>query len=100
MGDRYYSYYNCPKCGEKNGVEIYDAPSCLQYLEACQYCDYKVDLDYYEETENCLVLLSKSDAEKKGYFCQFCNNYLLPGIERITKVCIKCKTEEKNEKIT
>lgn len=66
MGDRTYSYYNCPKCGKKSGVEIYDAPSSLLYVEACTYCDYTVDLDYYETKPNTIELLSTPDAIKRG----------------------------------
>ena len=39
MGDRTYSYYDCPQCGKKNGVEIYDHPSALMYVERCD-CGY------------------------------------------------------------
>jgi len=66
MGDRTYSYYNCPKCGKKGGVEIYDAYSSLMYVEACQHCDYRVDLDYYETAPNTLELLSTDEAKKRG----------------------------------
>lgn len=66
MGDGRYSYYDCPKCGAKWGVEIYDAPSCMLYVGSCQYCDYKVDLDYYETDPDTLELLSSEDAKKRG----------------------------------
>ena len=66
MGDRTYTHYDCPKCGAKNGVEIYDAPSCLLYVEACQHCDFKVDLQYYETDPNTIELLSTADAKKRG----------------------------------
>jgi len=29
MGDRIWYFYDCPKCGAKDGVEVYDAPSCM-----------------------------------------------------------------------
>ena len=65
MGDRTYSYYDCPKCQTRSGVEIYDAPSCLLYVEACQHCDFKVDLDYYETEPNTIELLSSIEANKR-----------------------------------
>jgi len=90
MGDRTLSYYNCPKCGKKDGVEIYDAYSSMLYVEACQACDYKVDLNYYESELNVLVLLSKIEARKRGYYCRNCDNYLYPD-ERKEKLCEDCK---------
>jgi hypothetical protein len=98
MGDRTWYYSTCPKCGRKDGVETYDAPSCLQYFEGCQYCDYKVDLSYYEEKQNHLVLISKEEARKRGYLCKVCECPLWFE-ERVIGVCEDCfkKAEEKNE---
>lgn len=90
MGDRTYYYYDCPKCGLKDGVEVYDHSSALMYVEACQDCDYYVDLDYYEESENYLVLLSKADARDKGYLCNKCDQYLWLD-EREIGLCRDCK---------
>ena len=99
MGDRTWIFYDCPKCGKKDGVEIYDTYSSFLYYEGCQYCDYKVDLSYYEEKENHLILLSTPEAKKRGYLCKKCNLYLYPD-ERLLGVCEDClkKEEENNEK--
>lgn len=64
MGDRYISYYECPVCG--GTVEIYDAPTCLLYVEMCHDCEYKVDLDYYETQPHYLELLSPEEARSRG----------------------------------
>jgi hypothetical protein len=93
MGDRIWSYYDCPKCKKKDGVEIYDAYSSMLYVEACKYCDYKVDKHYFESEPNVLVLISKKEAFKRGYFCKNCNNYLYPD-ERKEKLCEDCKGEK------
>jgi len=90
MGDRIYGYYDCPKCGKRNGVEVYDHFSALLYVEKCQYCDYEVDLNYYEEDENTVVLCSKEEARKRGFLCKKCDDYLYFE-ERKTGICEKCK---------
>lgn len=46
MGDRYYSYEKCPKCGET--YELYDAPSSLMYVGICDNCGWSESKDYYE----------------------------------------------------
>lgn len=46
MGDRYISYYPCPKCGRE--IEEYDAPSCTMFCASCDYCDWKDLRDYFE----------------------------------------------------
>lgn len=66
MGDRTVSYYDCPNCNTVNGVEIYDAPSCRLYIEECKYCDFKVDIDYYELEKNHLLLLTPVEARERG----------------------------------
>lgn len=66
MGSRTYIYYTCPKCGKTDGVEIYAAPSCLQYSEACQYCDFRVDLNYYEDGPDKIRLCSHEEAKNRG----------------------------------
>jgi len=43
MGDRYISYFSCPKC--KTRVELYDAPSCMLYVNEQQNA---TDRDYAE----------------------------------------------------
>jgi anaerobic ribonucleoside-triphosphate reductase len=96
MGDRTTYYYKCPKCGRENGVEVYDAPSCLMYVESCQFCDYKVDKDYYEVDENHITLIDKKEARELGYLCKKCDRYLYFE-ERAIGICEDCfnKAEEK-----
>ena len=98
MGDRIWYYYDCPKCGTKNGVEVYNAPSCLQYSERCRFCDFYVDLNYYyeDDEETILVLLSKEQARKRGYSCKECDRPLV-GEERKKGICEDCR-KKLNEK--
>ena len=46
MGDRYFSYYPCPKCGAE--IEEYDAPSCTMFVAVCDECDWRDPKDYFE----------------------------------------------------
>jgi len=66
MGDKTWTYYDCPKCGKTEGVEIYDASNSLIYVEKCRYCDYKVDKDYYETGPHTIMLLTPEEARVKG----------------------------------
>ena len=66
MGDRYITYTDCPKCGGKGTLEIYDAPSCLQYVETCDKCDYLGGKTYYETSPNTIELLTKKQAKERG----------------------------------
>ena len=89
MGSREFWYYDCPECGEKNGVEVYDHFSAMCYSESCRSCDFKVDLEYYEESENHFVLISTSEARDKGFLCHKCDNYLYIE-EREGGLCEDC----------
>lgn len=93
MGDRIWYFYDCPKCGAKDGVEVYDAPSCMQYSERCRFCDYKVDLDYYYIDEYEIALLSKEQAKEKGLLCKKCERPLYPD-ELKEGICEDCKEGE------
>ena len=95
MGDRYTWYEDCPKCGGKGTLEMYDAPSCMQYSGICNECDYVIDLGYYEESENHLILISMKEARERGYLCKKCNSYLWID-ERGKGICADCK-EVNNE---
>lgn len=53
MGDRTWWKENCPSCG-LDTVEIYDAPSSLQFSRRCGGCGWTDGLSYYE-------------AEKRGF---------------------------------
>ncbi|RLG13658.1 hypothetical protein DRN69_05230 [Candidatus Pacearchaeota archaeon] len=97
MGSRTWYYYDCPKCRAKDGVEVYDAPSSLLHSEQCQYCDYKVDLDYYYISENEIALLSKKQAKEKGLLCKKCGQRLYPS-ELKEGICEACKIPRINSK--
>jgi len=90
MGDRYTWYEDCPKCKGKKTIECWDAPSCMIFSKICYECDWREDLNYYEEEKNCLVLISRKEAKRRGYFCEKCEQYLYPGFERKLKLCSKC----------
>lgn len=69
MGDRYIYFYDCPKCGLKNGVEVYDAPSCILFSEHCNNpeCDFRGNRDYYEvDHHGSVELLTPEQAKAKG----------------------------------
>ena len=66
MGDRYYSYEDCPKCGGKQTVEVYNAPSCYQFLRMCDECKWTDGLDYYETEPNTIELMTKEQAKERG----------------------------------
>lgn len=50
----------CPFCHLKT-LEIYDAPSCLDYSEICENCGYKSNLEYRENEEGELELKKKNE---------------------------------------
>lgn len=54
MGDRYFSYYPCPECGET--VEEYNAPSCGMLVAICDKCGWKADNPYLEEDDEARLL--------------------------------------------
>ena len=59
MGDRYYSYEKCPKCGET--YELYDAPSSLMYVGICENCNWSDPKDYYELGEHEVALMTPEE---------------------------------------
>ena len=61
MGDRTWWFENCPQCKTKESVEVYDAPSCLQWLKKCEKCGWNDGKDYYETAENEIQLLTKKE---------------------------------------
>ena len=68
MGDRYFWNEDCPKCGVKDGVECYDAPSCYQFSRRCSKCGWSDDLNYFETSPHTLELLTEEEAKKRGLF--------------------------------
>jgi len=73
MGDRYISYYDCPKCGEE--VELYDAPSSVMYVAICDKCGWREPLNYYEVADNEIVLCTKEEYNKKYKHTDWCQDY-------------------------
>ena len=65
MGDRTWWYEDCPKCKIKESVEVYDAPSCLQFLRKCDKCGWSDGLTYYETSPSTIELLTKEEAKKR-----------------------------------
>lgn len=59
MGDRYYSYLDCPKCGSE--YELYDAPSSLLYSGVCGRCGWSEPREYYETDEHTLELMTPEE---------------------------------------
>ena len=74
MGDRYYYYSDCPKCGAKQGLETYDAPSCYQYVVSCEVCGWvdRNSPNYYDIADNEIVLCTKEEYIKKYKYTPFC----------------------------
>jgi hypothetical protein len=66
MGDRTTWYEKCPQCEEEDGVEVYDAPSCLQWSCMCERCGWTDNKDYYETEPNTIELLHIDEAKKRG----------------------------------
>jgi hypothetical protein len=93
MGDRYTYYYDCPKCGKKNGVEVYNAPSCLMYYERCEHCDYRVNKNYYETDEHTISMMTDEEADKQGYRCKLCKELCLnfDDIKNHNSICWICR---------
>ena len=60
MGDRYYSFPNCPECGAE--YELYDAPSSLMYSGHCK-CGWSEPKDYYEIDEHTTALFTPEEYE-------------------------------------
>lgn len=65
MGDRFTWYEDCPKCKGIECVECYDAPSCMQFSRMCETCGWTDGLDYYEDVDGNLWLLTEDEARKK-----------------------------------
>lgn len=42
MGDRVWWNYDCPDCGEKDGVECYEQLTSNLKTESCKSCGYTV----------------------------------------------------------
>lgn len=59
MGDRYYSFEKCPKCGEM--YELYDAPSSLMYIGNCEGCGWSEPKTYYELSLHEIALFSPEE---------------------------------------
>ncbi len=64
MGDRTWWYENCIHCGGTNTIEVYDAPSCLQWLKKCDKCGWSDGKDYYDISENEIALLTKKELDE------------------------------------
>lgn len=64
MGDRTWWDETCPECGAT--IEVYDAPSSLQWSKVCENCHWTDGLDYYETGKNEISLLTKEQAKEKG----------------------------------
>ena len=78
MGDRITSYYKCPKC--KTGeVEEYDAASSLMFVATCDNCDYRDDREYFEISDNEIVLCTAEEARKNGglVICKRCKKEVM-----------------------
>ena len=65
MGDRTTWFEDCPKCGGKETVEVYDAPSCLQWTMQCDNCSWTDGYDYYETEPNTIEKLTEEQAIKR-----------------------------------
>ena len=89
MGDRTWWYEKCPKCGEE--IEVYDAPSCLQFSRECQ-CGWTDGLDYYEARDNVIELLTEKGARKKKliFDCPKCKQKMIWWEKEKYKMCIVC----------
>lgn len=59
MGDRYYSYLDCPKCGSE--YELYDAPSSLSYSGVCGKCGWSESREYYKTDEHTIELMTPEE---------------------------------------
>ena len=66
MGDRYTWYEDCPKCGAKDGIEVYDAPSSYMFSRRCDKCNWTDGLNYYETSPHTIELLTKEQATERG----------------------------------
>jgi hypothetical protein len=66
MGDKTMWREDCPKCKKEDGVECYDAPSCIQFSRSCDECGWRDGLDYYETGDNTIELLTQEEAKKRG----------------------------------
>ena len=66
MGDRYTWYEDCPTCGGKDTVEVYDAPSSYIFSRRCDKCNWTDGLNYYETEPDVIELMTEEEAEKKG----------------------------------
>jgi len=65
MGDRTIWREDCPKCGGKGTVEVYDAPSCIQWSCMCDKCGWNDGRDYYETEPNTIELLTEQQAKDR-----------------------------------
>lgn len=72
MGDRTTTYYPHGCGGE---VEEYDAPSSLLFVASCNKCGWNDYREYYETGEHTIELLTKEQAEAKG-FCTNCGYHM------------------------
>jgi hypothetical protein len=66
MGDRTFWSEDCPRCKREDSVEVYDAPSCMQFSRVCEVCNWTDDLDYYETGKNTIELLTKEEVVKRN----------------------------------
>ena len=96
MGDRTWWVEKCPKCGAD--IEVYDAPSCLQWCCHCTKCGYDDGLNYYEAPENCIVLCTREKAVKKGLImnCPICKKDMTWWERDKYKMCIMCHQIKKS----
>lgn len=62
MGDRTWWDEECPKCGAI--IEVYDAPSSLQWCKICEKCGYDDGQDYYEIGKYEVVLCTKKELNR------------------------------------
>jgi hypothetical protein len=73
MGDRTISMINCPKCNR--AVELYDAPSCLQYIANCEKCGWREPHDYYDVGDNEIALCTKEEYAKRYKHTDWCREH-------------------------